>query len=268
MGSLAVRVLPSQFGGIQIHHIDLGDAPLEEPDPALAMCASDEDLVAIIPAKTMCTSECTANMERPFGVIIETRALHQIAARAGVEVPTIDARHKDGLPDRVLHDLLLRLQLELETDRLATNLYVDALLAQLIVHVLRAFSEAAPQLEPIPETPPVLPNDARLDRALAYIQSHLHDAIAVDDLAREVDLSPFHFSRAFKRWTGQSPHRYVLHARLEKAHRLVVESSLPFASIATTVGFYDQSHFGLHFKRAYGATPQQMRTSRKNVRSR
>jgi AraC-like DNA-binding protein len=264
-GSLAVRSMAS-VTGLQIHYVDLGDAPLEEPDPALALCTGALGKVAIIPAKTMCVSTCKpAEEPRPFGVIIESRALSQMAERAKIAMPVIDTRHKDGVEDAAMRGVLFALQTELTETGLASSLYIDALLAQLIVCVFRAFSGPLPILEPADVDLPGPPDDARLGRALRYIEEHLTATIGVEDIARAVELSPFHFSRAFKRWTGESPHRYLLNVRLERAHRMVVTSQTPLASIATAVGFYDQSHFGTHFKRRFGTTPRELR---KNVRVR
>lgn len=250
-----------------IHHVDLGGEPLAQPDPALAMCTGERGLVAIVPAKTTCISMCRfAEVPAPFGVIVETRALEQTAARARIAVPTIDERHKDGLDDPPLRAVLDLLQAEVSHSGLATSLYVDALLAQLLVRVFRAFEGPPPLPAPPTVMLPAAPESGRLARALRYIEEHLHDTISVDDIAQAVDLSAFHFSRAFKRWTGESPHRYLLNVRLEKAQELLLRSDLPLASIATAVGFYDQSHLGAHFKRRFGITPRELRRTIVRVR--
>ncbi|MEM1204600.1 MAG: AraC family transcriptional regulator, partial [Acidobacteriota bacterium] len=47
-------------------------------------------------------------------------------------------------------------------------------------------------------------------RVLAFIERHYGRDLGVEDLAREANLSPSHFSRLFKRSLGQSPHRFLM----------------------------------------------------------
>ncbi len=261
---LAVRALIHD-GGMQVLYVDLGGDAVHEPDPALAMRTWEDSGVAIIPANVMCRCDGPKPREK-FGLILESRAIAQIAARANVEVPVFDSRYKAGNHDAELRTVFDTLERELSRGGLGTSLYIDALLAQLIVCVFRAFDAPAtlPVLEPIPAPAPL---DERAVRVLRYIDEHLDHDLNVDDIARVVDLSTFHFSRAFKRWTGESPHRYLLRQRLVRAQRLVIDSTMPLAQIARSLGFYDQSHFGHHFKRYFGETPRQTR-ERKNVPAR
>src|SRR5260370_10477329 len=56
-------------------------------------------------------------------------------------------------------------------------------------------------------------------RILAYIDSRLGDAISLTELAAVTRLSVSHFSRAFRRCFGDSPHRYIVSQRVTRAHR-------------------------------------------------
>jgi AraC family transcriptional regulator len=79
--------------------------------------------------------------------------------------------------------------------------------------------------------------------------------LTVEYLARQVDLSPAHFARAFKETTGRAPHRYLLTLRLEWARRLLDVANPVLSEIALRTGFSDQSHFTRLFKREFGITP-------------
>jgi AraC family transcriptional regulator len=98
-------------------------------------------------------------------------------------------------------------------------------------------------------------DDRRLLRVMQFIAANLQNDIRLKDLAAVANLSPFHFSRAFRKATGQSPHRFVRGCRLEKAMELLCEVDTSLAEIALTCSFSSQSSFTRAFTRAFGLSP-------------
>src|SRR5215471_13182215 len=131
------------------------------------------------------------------------------------------------------------------------GILADALNTALAVQVTRRFvDQSALLLEPSNGL-----SRQRLKRVRDYIETHLDDRLTLTDLARVACLSPYHFSRSFKEAVGVGPQRYVMRRRLERAKTLVRRSSRPLAVIAQDVGFADQSHLTMIFRREIGMTP-------------
>lgn len=95
----------------------------------------------------------------------------------------------------------------------------------------------------------------RLRLARDYMLADLSTPVRLEDVAGLLGISPAHFSRAFKRSTGLSPHQWRLHERLEHARRVMATTSQTVAETAIATGFVDQAHFTRVFKRIYGVTP-------------
>jgi AraC family transcriptional regulator len=93
-----------------------------------------------------------------------------------------------------------------------------------------------------------------LKRLRDYVMTHLDEPIDVSTLASVAGRSPFHFSRVFTRSVGMTPHRYVVHLRLQRAIELVLEGQSTFAQIAARTGFADQSHLSRWVRRVRGVT--------------
>jgi AraC-like DNA-binding protein len=98
-----------------------------------------------------------------------------------------------------------------------------------------------------------------VSQVLDYIQSHLGDALRVDELAKLMRLSSTQFHRRFREATGESPRQYILKARLERAKQLITVSELPLSCIAFDVGFSSQSALTNAMKRYLNTTPAQLR---------
>ena len=92
-------------------------------------------------------------------------------------------------------------------------------------------------------------------RAKALMSSRMEGDISLGELADECRLSRSYFARAFKKSTGESPHRWLLGRRVETAKQMLLHSDAPLAEIALAVGFSDQSHLTKVFSRYAGATP-------------
>ncbi len=101
----------------------------------------------------------------------------------------------------------------------------------------------------------------RLRRVLEYIEAHLREDIGLADLAAAVDLSPYHFSRAFKETTGLSPHAYVIRRRVERSKELLAGTGLALAEVALACGFASQSHFSTAFRKLTGMSPGRYRAA-------
>ena len=95
----------------------------------------------------------------------------------------------------------------------------------------------------------------QLRRLRDYVVAHLDEPIGVEALADLAGRSPFHFTRVFTRSVGVTPHRYVVHLRLQRALELVREGRSGLAEIAARTGFADQSHLTRHFSGRFGVTP-------------
>lgn len=58
---------------------------------------------------------------------------------------------------------------------------------------------------------------ARVEQAICYLDRHYRDQPTLDDVARAVGLSPYHFQRLFKRWAGVSPKRFLQFLTIDRA---------------------------------------------------
>lgn len=98
-----------------------------------------------------------------------------------------------------------------------------------------------------------------IEDSVAYINGHLAQELSLEDLAAQAALSPFYFSRLFKKETGFSPHQYILAARISSAKFLLQSTGGSVKRICFTVGFTSESSFCTAFKRETGLTPSEYR---------
>jgi AraC family transcriptional regulator len=129
---------------------------------------------------------------------------------------------------------------------------------------------------PAPQAVPVVPSQPvtqpwsglaphRLKRVLACIELRLAEPIQVCELAEEVHMSPFHFTRMFKLATGHSPHKFITLKRVERAKEMLAASDLPISAIAAAVGYQTQAHFTGVFSRHAGTTPKVYRVAQRQA---
>jgi AraC-like DNA-binding protein len=106
-----------------------------------------------------------------------------------------------------------------------------------------------------------VPPARHLLRAKDLADARYAEPLEVDDLARAAGLSKAHFSREFRRTFGESPYVYLLTRRLERAAALLRNTDYSVAEICLEVGLQGVGSFTTSFKRMYGMTPTEYRTT-------
>ncbi|MCC8165910.1 MAG: AraC family transcriptional regulator [Planctomycetes bacterium] len=95
---------------------------------------------------------------------------------------------------------------------------------------------------------------AMVEAVCRYIEERYADRVTLDDLEAIAHVNKFTLVRAFTRWKGITPYRYLEAVRIGRARELLEQGVEPVA-VAGRVGFSDQSHFGRFFKLLIGVNP-------------
>jgi AraC-like DNA-binding protein len=98
-------------------------------------------------------------------------------------------------------------------------------------------------------------------RAKDLADGRYFERLTVAELARTAGLSPAHFSRAFRREFGESPHAYLLTRRLERSAALLRTTDSSVADICIAVGLDSVGSFTTSFTRMYGMPPTAYRAT-------
>jgi AraC family transcriptional regulator len=137
------------------------------------------------------------------------------------------------------------------------KLLVDNLVMELVETVLGKITEYKPDFD-------IYDSDkqnhlATIERAKAYIADKFQDNISLSEIADHAHVSPFHFSRLFKRLTSWSPHQFLLSVRLKYAEILLRNTDLPVSDVAFSSGFNSIEHFSYAFRNRYKTAPINLR---------
>lgn len=103
--------------------------------------------------------------------------------------------------------------------------------------------------------------DNRIEEAIHYIRKHINETIELGVLAEKSGLSKDHFIRLFKKETGDTPLRYIIRKKIEKAQLILITDDMSIKNVALNLAFEDYSYFNRLFKKITGVTPQEYRTS-------
>ena len=103
--------------------------------------------------------------------------------------------------------------------------------------------------------------DKPVHLARALLECRYDTPITIEDLSREVALSPFYLIRAFRRVYKQTPHQYLVEQRIAKAKELLRNTDLIVTDICIQVGFESLGSFSTLFRNATVLSPRAYRLS-------
>jgi AraC family transcriptional regulator len=159
--------------------------------------------------------------------------------------------------DPLLEQIGRAILAEMQAETAAGSLLVESLCSSLSARLLQSHSmsplDIAARLSRVGKLDP-----RRLSRVLEYVHANLGDELDIRGMASAASLSRFHFARAFKASTGQTPYQYVSAKRLAQAKMLLAQNQ-PIAEIALALNFSSQANFTRAFRREFGITPGRYR---------
>jgi len=148
----------------------------------------------------------------------------------------------------ILYDTLDQMYAIWQQHQPMAQFQVKALFYQWIYHVVEQYHTTS--------STPVGPDPIELvTTTLKYMLKHYASPLTLESLAAAMNLSPGHLSNRFKQVLNRGPIDCLIHLRMEKARKLLIETELPLRMIATAVGYHNVYYFSNAFKKHTGLAP-------------
>ncbi len=94
----------------------------------------------------------------------------------------------------------------------------------------------------------------RIEKAISYIADNFQRQPDLEEVAKQVHVSPFHFQRMFKEWAGVSPKKFLQYISLEHAKSLL-KKNLPLSDVSFETGLSGTGRLHDLFINIEGMTP-------------
>lgn len=171
-------------------------------------------------------------LEQASGGRVELRSVDNLLdARVGALVAAVDAERVAGFP--------------------SGQLFLDSVEQAIAVALVDRHAKQRPARPVYREglTP------SRLRRVTEFVQANIDGDLTLGEMAESVEMSVAYFAHMFRKSTGQSPHQFVLHSRVERAKALLRSRKFRVLDVAVACGFKTQQHFARVFRRICGVSP-------------
>ncbi len=182
-----------------------------------------------------------------FVIAIEVAYFEAVRRRLGLQDATVLA----GLhtTDASLGQIVSLFQNVMEGRAAGMQAYLHSIASTLIAYVSQPGGLAAVPGEHGRLSP------GQLHRVITYVERHIGEILTLRMLAEAAGLSLYHFATAFRRTTGETPHRFVVDRKIAYARMLLADQGMKIPDVAASLGFASQSHFTQQFRRSTGITP-------------
>jgi len=105
------------------------------------------------------------------------------------------------------------------------------------------------------ETKKKVTSVSTVEKAKLYIRENYQKDLSLEEVSRQVDISPYYFSKVFKEETGTNFIDYLTELRMSVAKQLLLEKERSMKEIGIMVGYSDPNYFSRSFKKNIGITP-------------
>ena len=103
--------------------------------------------------------------------------------------------------------------------------------------------------------------NAVVHKAVHVMGNSIEDPVALRELCQRTGVSLRQLERLCRRHLGTTPMQYYAQMRLERARRMLRQTSMSVGEVAIASGFVSMSHFAKVYRRHYGLSPRQDRMS-------
>jgi AraC family transcriptional regulator, regulatory protein of adaptative response / methylated-DNA-[protein]-cysteine methyltransferase len=108
-------------------------------------------------------------------------------------------------------------------------------------------------------------NYTRIAEAIEYIKEHFRKQPNLDEVAKKVHMSPFHFQRLFTDWAGVSPKKFLQYISVEHAKQLLKQQQASLFDAAYETGLSGTGRLHDLFIKIEGMTPGEFKNGGENL---
>jgi len=154
----------------------------------------------------------------------------------------------NNLEQNYIENLIFQMNNEYsDRGRQGRSLYCETLLVQLLLFASRKMKETAEAAH--------IPMHPKISEVIEYCNANFVKSLTMEGVAARFFISPFHFSRLFKRYTGFNFTQYIHTLRIREAQKLLRETPHKVIEIAGQVGYVNIAHFNRKFKQIAMMSP-------------
>ena len=99
----------------------------------------------------------------------------------------------------------------------------------------------------------------RLNAGRDYIAGNFHAPLSLSDMAKQANLSPYHFLRVFKEIYGETPNEFLIRLRVEHAKNMLITENMSVSEVCEKVGYASLGSFSSLFLKQVGLAPTMYR---------